>query len=159
MCHSQSVRVPCCAQATPHLASRSSHPIADAAPLPFTIRPTPTPSTLIITQLPLSATHYKTPLFLATQLCLFLITTTYTQLLPLCNSLASLVHRPPTASALVLSVADDLSSLITPDHDTYPQQLPHHRDHYRHSHSDRRHAFQQHLQRLLHLFPRSFCRA
>ena len=99
-----------------HVSFASESTCTSALPfpsLPFTIRPTPT---LIITQLPFSPRQYKTPLFLATHLCLFLTTTTYTQLLPLCNSLASLVHRPPTASAPVLSVADNLSSLITSDH-------------------------------------------
>lgn len=83
---------------------------------PFTIRPTPTPSTLIITQLPFSCTNYKTPLFLASQLLfLIIITLAYTQLLPLCNSLSNLVHHQPTASGLVLSTADHLS-LIIQDH-------------------------------------------
>lgn len=157
MCHSQSVRVPCCAQATPHLAHRTPSP----TPLPF-----PSPSDRHRHLRPLSLLSYP-PLQLTTKrhsssqpnFCLLPITTTYTQLLPLCNSLSNLVRRPPTASGPVLSVADNLSSLTTPDHTTQPQQLTRHRDHHRHSHPNRHHALQQHLQRLLHLFPRSFCRA
>jgi hypothetical protein len=98
----------------------SSHPIPipSPTPLPFPTLHHPT-DTDFIDPCYYSATlscHYKTPLFLATQLLFLIITQPYTQLLPLCNSLASLVHRQPTAPGSVLSTADNLSSLIILDH-------------------------------------------
>jgi hypothetical protein len=145
----------CSAQATPH---RSLARIADAAP--FTIRPTPSlarPSTLIITQLPSTTKRHSSEQ----------------------SDSPSSSSSPPTLNCCHSAIASPTLNTASPplpdlsNYDRQPfidhtrshsapynaQQLSYHRDHHRQTYSNRRHAFQQHLQRLLHLFPRTFRRA